>query len=168
MTLRLILIRHAKSSWDEPGLDDHERPLSARGRRSAQAIGEWLAEREYLPDLVLSSDSVRTRETWALMAPGLRSPITRWEPALYLAGPGAMLKMLRTAGDTGNVAILGHNPGIAHFASAIVAVPPSHGRFSDYPTGATLIADFDAAAWPEITPGSATVVDFVVPRDLTD
>ena len=72
MTLRLILMRHAKSSWDSPGLDDHERPLNGRGCRSAKAIGAWLNDHGYLPDLVLSSDAERTRETWGIVAAELQ------------------------------------------------------------------------------------------------
>ena len=63
----LYLLRHAKSSWDHPGLRDHQRPLSSRGRRAAPAMGEHMAAQEWVPDLVLCSDAVRTRETWALV-----------------------------------------------------------------------------------------------------
>ena len=71
MSLRLILTRHAKSSWDSPVAGDHARPLNERGRKSAKAIGQWLSGKGYEPVLVLSSDAERTRETWALMAPAL-------------------------------------------------------------------------------------------------
>ena len=62
MTRRLILMRHAKSSWDNPFAEDHQRPLNGRGKRSAKAIGEWLRAQGYLPDQILSSSATRTRE----------------------------------------------------------------------------------------------------------
>ncbi len=169
MTLRLILMRHAKSSWNDTTLEDHDRPLNKRGRRSAEAVGKWLAEHGYRPDMVLSSDSARTRETWERMAPHLPAPRQIvWTRSLYLAGPSAFLHALRDVRDARSVLMLGHNPGISHFASAIVGAPPHHERFGDYPTGATLVAEFDRASWAEVTPASGRAVDFMVPRELTD
>ncbi|WP_425052884.1 SixA phosphatase family protein [Psychromarinibacter sp. S121] len=167
MTLRLILTRHAKSSWDDPELSDHARTLNKRGKRAAEAVGGWLAEKGYLPDLVLSSDAIRTQETWERMKGHLPPPgRIEWTPALYLAGPGAILKALRGAKGARNVLLLAHNPGISQFASAIVAIPPQHKRFHDYPTCATLVADFDADGWNELAPGMGSVVDFTAPADL--
>lgn len=169
MTLRLILTRHAKSSWDDASMEDHDRPLNKRGRQSADAVGAWLAKRGYVPDFVLSSDSVRTRETWDRMAPHFAAPQQIiWTPALYLAGPSAFLQALRSVKEAKTVLMLGHNPGVSHFASAIVGVPPRHDRFGDYPTCATMVADFDVAGWGEVMPGSGRAVDFVVPRELME
>ena len=85
---------------------------------------------------------------------------------LYHAGPDMMLDVLRGAtGDT--VLMLGHNPGIAWFAQNIVQVPPPHSRFFDYPTCATLVAEFDVDTWRDIGTGSGTAVDFIIPRELT-
>ena len=164
MTRRLILMRHAKSSWGDPTQPDHARPLNGRGQRSATALGDWLRARGYMPDQVLSSSSVRTRETCDRL--GLDAP-AQFSDALYHASPATMLKALRAAtGQT--VLMLGHNPGIAAFADALVATPPAHDRFDDYPTGATLIADFVITEWDELAPGAGQTVDFIVPRDLTD
>lgn len=167
MTLRLILTRHAKSSWDSPALDDHDRPLNARGRGSAEKVGAWLAAQGYVPDAVLSSSSARTRETWALMAPhfGTR-PQLRWERALYHAGPNTMLEVLRTAPTVGCVLMLGHNPGIAAFAESLVAQEPQHPRFFDYPTAATTVIDFDLPAWGDVDWRKGVAVDFAIPREL--
>ena len=74
MTLRLILTRHAKSSWDDPLMSDHDRPLNARGKAAAADLGGWLASRSYLPGQVLCSDALRTRETWEGIAPALAAP----------------------------------------------------------------------------------------------
>jgi phosphohistidine phosphatase len=167
MTKRLILTRHAKSSWDDPTLADRDRPLNGRGRRAAAALGAWLASRGYVPDEVLCSDTARTRETWELLAralPGAPEPTLK--PALYNAGAEVMLAVLRHArGDT--VLMLGHNPGIAEFAARIVARPPLHEAFTRYPTGATLVASFEAEAWSDIGFGQGATRDFVVPRELT-
>lgn len=164
MTLRLILMRHAKSSWGDPAQPDHARALNDRGQRSAAALGDWLRARGYMPDQVFSSSSVRTRETFDRL--GIDAP-TQFFEALYHASPATLLKTLRAAtGQT--VLMLGHNPGIAAFARSLVATPPAHERFDDYPTGATLIADFAIQAWDTLTPGIGQTVDFIVPRALTD
>jgi phosphohistidine phosphatase len=78
MTRTLILIRHAKSDWEHPALDDHDRPLNARGQRSAPRIGAWLAAQGLAPDAVLCSTARRTRETWqgiATRLPGAPEPV---------------------------------------------------------------------------------------------
>lgn len=164
MTLRLILMRHAKSSWDNPLLDDHQRSLNGRGRRSALAVGDWLRDNNYLPDQILSSSSTRTKETCA----GLKlTANARYLDTLYHASADRMLTVLKSA--TGQcVLVLGHNPGIAWFAQELVAAPPSNPRFHDYPTCATLIADFPIDDWNSLRPGTGKVVDFIIPRDLTD
>jgi phosphohistidine phosphatase len=163
---RLILIRHAKSAWDDPMQNDHARILTARGRRAGDRIGGWLAERGYLPDAALVSDSARTRETWALIAARLpQPPEAVFLEALYHAGPPVMLRVLQAArGNT--VAVVGHNPGIAEFARLLVAAPPRHAGFASYPTGATLVADFPISDWHDLRLGTGQVVDFVVPREL--
>ncbi len=168
MTLCLILTRHAKSSWDDPLQSDHDRPLNKRGQRAAPAIANWLMASGHLPAEVVSSTARRTLETWERMAPAFPDGVlVRRDPALYHAAPGQMLAVLHScAADP--VLMLGHNPGIASFARQLVARPADHPRFSDFPTCATLVAEFDAAEWADVTPGSGRVVDFIVPRDLPD
>ncbi|MGI9368342.1 MAG: SixA phosphatase family protein [Ruegeria sp.] len=165
MTRHLILTRHAKSTWDDPLLNDHDRPLNKRGRNSAAAIGKWLKDRTYLPDEVLSSSSVRTVETWQRMA--LDANETTFTDDLYHAGPDRMFHMLSAAkGNT--VLMLGHNPGIAEFASRIVKEEPSHPRFFDYPTCATTIIRFDIENWGDVSWHSGEALDFVIPRELVE
>jgi len=166
MTRRLILIRHAKSSWDDPGLDDHDRPLNRRGRASATAIGDWLAARGYRPDLVLSSTARRTVETWERLAPALPAPDIRWQRRLYHAEPEALRDVLKTAGTAATVLLLGHNPGIGTAARAFAAAAPPHPKFPFYPTAATTIYDFPVAEWADVDWGTGRVADFTVPRDL--
>ncbi len=163
---RLILTRHAKSSWDDPLTPDHDRPLNERGKAAAADLGQWLASRGYVPDQVLCSDAVRTRKTFSGIAPALPgAPELELKPALYHAGPDVMLAVLRHA--TGDVVMMiGHNPGIAEFASRIVAQSPRNPEFSRYPTGATLVADFAIEDWKDIGFGMGTVDDFIVPREI--
>ncbi|SDW87795.1 SixA phosphatase family protein [Roseicitreum antarcticum] len=164
MPLRLILIRHAKSDWDNPLDTDHARPLNARGRRAAPMVGTWLAAQGHVPGQVLVSDAVRTRQTWDLIAPALPGPPeVTFLPALYHASAGQMQRCL-SAAQADTVLMIGHNPGIAYFAAGLLARPPAHADFQRYPTCATLVADFDAADWGQI--GTGTCVDFKTPRDL--
>ncbi len=166
MTKRLILTRHAKSSWDDPLTPDHDRPLNERGKAAAADLGDWLASRGHVPGEVLCSDALRTRKTWSGIAPALPgTPILELKPALYHAGPDVMLAVLRHAhADT--VMMIGHNPGIAEFAQRLVARAPLNPEFPRYPTGATLVAEFDIANWEDVTFGTAATLDFTVPREL--
>lgn len=167
MPLRLILVRHAKSSWDDPALDDHARPLNGRGRRSATAIGKWLAGEGYLPERALSSDSARTRETWARIAAELPDPPQpEWLRRLYHATPKIMLEVLRNAGTASPVLLLGHNPGMAAAAQAFATAAPDHPKFARYPTAATTVYDVELENWSAMAWGTGTVRDFVVPREL--
>lgn len=159
---RLILTRHAKSAWDDPTLDDHDRPLNDRGRRSARALGDWLASRGYEPEEVLCSSAARTQETWAVLAgaPLEVRPMIRIEPSLYQAGPERMLAVLKTAIQP-TVMMLGHNPGISEFAATLPARPPLDPDFRRYPTSATLVVDFQIDSWDQLQPGQGSVMDFI-------
>jgi phosphohistidine phosphatase len=168
MTLRLILVRHAKSAWDDPAAADHDRTLNARGRDAAARIGAWLVAEGHLPDAALVSTATRTRQTWDLIAAQLpEPPEPRFLSALYHAPPEVMLGCLHKA-EGRRVLMLGHNPGIAAFARWLLDRPPRHPRFADYPTCATLVAGFPAAAWAEVTPGSGEALAFVTPRELPE
>lgn len=162
MTVRLILMRHAKSSWDDPYLSDHDRPLNGRGRRSANALGDWMRENALRPDEVLCSTSQRTQETFERL--GLDQDI-QLLPALYHATAQEMLGLLK--GAKGRcVLMISHNPGIGEFAERLVASRPDHPRFFDYPTGSTLVVDFPFDDWLDIRPATGRPVDFVIPRAL--
>ncbi|MCA8879534.1 MAG: histidine phosphatase family protein [Rhodobacteraceae bacterium] len=168
MTRRLILLRHAKSSWSDTSMPDHDRVLNGRGRRAATAVGRWLAEKGYRPDQVLCSPAVRTRETWQRISDELPdAPQATLIPGLYLGEPVDLFDALTKA--TGRcVALLAHNPGIGDFAGRILAAAPDHPDFRRYPTLATLVADFPIDDWSALEFGTGQAVDFVVPRALTD
>lgn len=166
MTLRLILMRHAKSGWDDPTLDDHDRPLNDRGRRSASAIGKWLSEHRYVPDVVLSSTSQRTRETWGLIQQEVPATEVQFLPALYLASPDVILGAIQNTVGAQTLMVLGHNPGTAYLALSISSASPDHAQFQRYPTAATTVFKFDQTSWNDVGPAHGRVLDFVVPRDL--
>jgi phosphohistidine phosphatase len=163
---RLILTRHAKSSWDDPTMSDHDRPLNERGKAAAADLGQWLASRGYVPQEVLCSDALRTRKTYSSIVPALPgTPVLELKPSLYHAGPDVMLAVLRHAtADT--VMMIGHNPGIAEFAHRLVAHTPMTPEFTRYPTGATLVVDFITDSWGDVGFGTGTTVDFIVPKEL--
>ena len=159
---RLALMRHAKSSWSSPVSEDHARPLNARGRRSAKALGDWLRAENLKIDQALVSTATRTRETFAAL--GLECDVTYLD-GLYHAGAHDMRASLSKAtGDC--VLMLGHNPGIAWFAHQLVSTPPNHPRFADYPTCATLVARFEIERWQDLQPGQGQTEAFVIPREL--
>jgi phosphohistidine phosphatase len=171
MPLRLILMRHAKSSWDDSLLRDIQRPLNKRGRRAATAIGKWLRKRDMVPSEVLSSTSERTRETWdrvahELGAKGAELPQPRWTEALYLASPSDMLDVLRTAATPGPVLMLGHNPGMSLFAGAILERAPALAAYERYPTGATALIELDIEDWARADWGTGRLVSFITPREV--
>lgn len=159
---RLVLMRHAKSDWSLHA-PDHDRPLNPRGIRAARALGVWLRSLAVLPDAALVSTARRTRETWGLL--GLNAPV-RFDRGLYDAEADDMIHILRNAAGR-TVLLLGHNPATCECAHRLLADPPTHRRFDDCPTGATLVADFDVQDWSAIVPGSGRAAAFVTPADLT-
>lgn len=168
---RLILLRHAKSSWADPDAPDHDRPLNARGRAAAALMGGWLARRGDIPDHVLLSDSARTIETWALARPALpQAPAGDPTPRLYHADPATMLSVLRTAPAAARtVLLIGHQPGIGAFARKLSdgAAKPSCARaFRRFPTGAAAVLEFDAEDWASADWGGARFTAFGAPREI--
>lgn len=168
MSRTLILMRHAKSGWDDPTLDDTDRPLNDRGRKAAPLIADWLAQNQYLPEKALVSSARRTLETWERMANRLPGTLSvESTAALYLAGPDVILNAIKNQ-TAASLLVICHNPGIAMFAEQIVASPPNHRGFSRYPTAATCVISFNGDAWSNINWRQGKVVDFTVPRDLAD
>jgi phosphohistidine phosphatase len=112
---RLLILRHAKSSWSDSSLDDWQRPLSGRGISDAPRVGEMLRERSLVPDLIVTSDAVRARTTAeaAAQSSGYQGEIVL-EPALYGATPDEIIAVLNSLADasTGTVLVAGHNPGV--------------------------------------------------------
>lgn len=157
---RLIVLRHAKSSWRDESLHDHARPLNARGRRDAPRIARAIVEAGWAPDLVLSSDSTRTTETWALMGSILGGQV-RFLPDLYLASAAGMLRILAAQGDSHHtVALLAHNPGCE---TLVAGLSDTDHRFTTC-NAALLEARVDG--WQETGKTSWELVALIRPRDL--
>lgn len=167
-TRRLILTRHAKSSWDNPEMSDFDRPLNRRGRIAARELGDFLASRGLEPEEVLCSSSERTRETWALVASAaLESrPEIRLIDPLYHASSEAMLEVLKGATQP-NVMMIGHNPGIGEFAGRLLAQPSLNPDFRRYPTAATAVITFSGEDWATTDWMSGSLVDWFIPTRLS-
>jgi phosphohistidine phosphatase len=171
--LTLYLFRHAKSDWQDPRLKDLDRPLAARGRKAAPRMGAYLVQAGIRPALVLSSTSVRTRETCALaFALWSAPPKIRFEAPLYLASPATILALVRKLPTTlPSVMLVGHNPGLHETALSLAG----HGdaaalsRLSaKFPTAALAEIAFDAAKWDDVRPGTGRLIRFVTPRSLEE
>ena len=126
-------MRHAKSSWEYPDLSDHERPLNKRGRKSAVKIAKELIRLDWIPDRLYSSDSTRTRETWARMDKHIDGVEVEYSHKLYLGGVGGILKNIPEEVDYRTIMILGHNPGCSEFLSYLC------GDWQRMPTAATAL-----------------------------
>jgi len=165
---RLLLLRHAKSSWADPGVRDHDRPLNDRGRRAAAAMGEHLRAQGWRPDVVLCSSARRTCETAALLDLP-RSAELVVEHDLYLADPDTVLHRIRAVDDrAGTVLVIGHNPTTQDLALDLAADgdPDALRRMGDkYPTGALAVFDVDGV-WSALASGAARLAAFVTPREL--
>lgn len=167
MTLQLILMRHAKSGWDDPLADDQDRTLNDRGRGAAPLLGQWLTTQGYEPDHVLCSSAIRTKETWSLVDAelGKRADV-EFDTALYLASSDQILSKIQNVTAASRLLVMGHNPGIGYLAAELMNAPAPHPQFSRYPTAATTVLEFDAESWNDIGFRAGTVIDFAVPRDL--
>jgi phosphohistidine phosphatase len=166
---RLWLLRHAKSSWDDPSLPDEERPLAVRGHRAVAAVAEHLTMDPIGPTLVLCSSSLRTRQTLAGILPALgRSLEVRIEPLLYTFDEGVLLRRLASLPpDADPVLLVGHNPAMQELALHLAATGT---RLKDlatkFPTGALACLELDVAAWTDVRRGCAALTSFVTPREL--
>jgi phosphohistidine phosphatase len=164
---RLILIRHAKSSWSEPFGADHDRPLNERGQDSCPRVGGWLRDKGYTPDFILCSTAARCVETCARISDTASwSAEPEYSKAIYHAGTAQLTGLINKVKED-TLAVFGHNPGIGALAEELAAGPsPEHPKFFQYPAGAVTVLDFDIDDWALISSDSGTIRDFVVPRDL--
>lgn len=166
---RLYIFRHAKSSWKTDGLDDFHRPINARGRKAAPAMGRYMQQHGIQPDLILCSAAVRARETLALILTALDGePTIEIEEGLYLASAGTLLERLRRLGDgPDSVMVIGHNPGLHDLALSLAAPGEQQVPAAKYPTAALTELVFEGPDWRDVGPGTGNLVRFVTPRSLT-
>ena len=172
---QLLLMRHAKSSWDDPKLADHARPLNARGRQATVAMRRVMADLGLAPDLVLVSSARRTLQTLEALEPWDETPLIEPMDALYLAAAPQMLLVLNDVAETvRSVLLLGHNPGMHELGVALVGPAamehPSLGARAladGYPTGALAVFSV-AAPWSRLGEGGGLLHHFIAPRDLPE
>ena len=168
----LLLLRHAKSSWDDSALEDFDRPLAPRGENAAPLMAAYLKKIGLRPDLVLCSPAARARQTWSLVSRSLDSKIAVNELRdLYLSSPGRLLEAVRRAPDAAPcVMLVGHNPGMEHLAM-ILSGPSSNPTalaklHSKFPTAALAEIEFEVAAWAAVARGEGCLKRFIRPKDL--
>jgi phosphohistidine phosphatase len=164
----LFLLRHAKSSWDDPELADHDRPLAPRGRRAAKAMAEHLRRERIAPSVVLCSSARRAQETLERIAPALGDDASVLiEPGLYPASASSLLERLRQLPEgTGSALLVGHNPAVQELALTLAGGGPRRAAMErKYPTAALATLGFEGS-WSELDAGAAELVDFVTPKAL--
>ncbi len=168
---RLLLLRHAKSSWAEQGKPDRERPLAPRGREAAERMAQEMDARGLLPDRILCSPARRTGETLAALLPHLpKSVELQIVDDLYEA-PDDYRTTIALHGEAAScLLVVGHNPAIHATAINLVGSADRKGAadiLSKYPTGALAVIDF-VDRWADLRPGGGRLAAFIRPRDLTD
>ncbi|HKR24652.1 MAG TPA: histidine phosphatase family protein [Allosphingosinicella sp.] len=165
----LTLLRHAKSDWGHSGLADFDRPLNARGREAARAIGREMRRLGLRFDRVLASPAARVIETLRELAQGYGGAVpTDCDERLYLAPPERLLAIARKTDDKAERLLLaGHNPGLQQLALLLGRAGGTHDLIAaKYPTGALAELRFDVARWKDVAAGGGALMRFVRPRDL--
>ena len=172
---QLLILRHAKSSWDDAALSDQDRPLNARGRRSAAAMRQAMHDLGLAPDVVLVSTARRTMETLEALEPWDDTPLIEPMDSLYLATPTQLIAALQGVAETvRSVLLIGHNPGLHDLAMALVGSSAirsggdsERALVRGFPTGA--LAEFlIAGSWRDLSEGGGRLVRFLTPRMLED
>lgn len=170
--LTLTLLRHAKSSWSDPALDDHERPLAKRGVKAIPLIAKYMRQQNIAPDLVLASDAMRTRATLALLLAESDAPPPPivYDEMLYLASPRTIMLAV-SKHDNRHIMIVGHNPGL--HALALELVGDGNRKLlaalaREFPTAALAVLAFDCENWKDVAPATGQLSHFVTPRRLAD
>ena len=171
-TLTLSLLRHAKSSWDDPSLKDFDRPLSERGVSAAPRMAAYMAAQGVAPELVLCSPAVRARQTLDLVLPHLADgPTVVYEDTFYLAAPSVLLARVRKIGaKVRHVLIVGHDPGMQGLALELAGTGDADALQSlgrKYPTAALAVICFNARDWSKIGPAKGRLELFATPKTLT-
>ena len=162
--LELLILRHAKSSWANPGMKDHQRPLNERGRKAAARMGRLIRENDLVPDLILSSDSTRTKETVRLCSEssGFNGSI-RFMNELYHASCESLLTAAQSAEEARRVLLVAHNPGMEDLVELL------GGTFEIFPTAALAYVRFEIDSWADASgPLNAELINLWRPKNLPD
>ena len=170
---QLLLLRHAKSAWDDPSLPDHQRPLNPRGHRAARAMASCFAQLNLAPDLALVSSARRARETFEALGLVPEAMETEVSDALYLADSHTLLGRLQAVPDLcACVLLVGHNPGLYEFALDLVGddpaarpEPPVMRLLDGYPTASLCVFSLERP-WASLGHGGGRLVRFQRPEDF--
>lgn len=166
----LYLLRHAKSSWGDPTVDDFNRPLNDRGRKAAKLVARLMRHRGIRPQRVLCSAARRTRETCEALAAALADADVTFEKRLYEAGSDRLMARLRQLPDeVSSVMVIGHNPGLEGLARLLAGdgdIEAHAALRRKFPTAA--MAVLDCPGWSDLGPMRCTLRDFIRPVDLAD
>jgi len=167
---RLALLRHAKSDWADAGKADFERPLNARGREAARAIGRSMHDEDLHFDLIIASPASRSVETLDEAAHSYGAAEHRTlDESLYLASASSILELVRsTSDDVESLLIVGHNPGLERLALMLSGPDgPDRDRVAEkFPTGALIEIRFDVDRWTDVEEGSGTIARFTTPKNI--
>jgi len=159
----LLILRHAKSSWDEPGVPDHDRPLNERGKKDAKRIGQLLLEHGLVPDRIISSTAKRAHKTAGKVAKACGYAGTiETNHRLYLASPIQIIEVLRDLGDPGaRLLVVGHNPGLEEFVHHLT------GHRELMPTATLAQVSVDIDSWQSLpAPSGGCLVQVWQPKEL--
>jgi phosphohistidine phosphatase len=169
--MQLMILRHAKAEKAAPGIRDHDRELSARGRQDARRMGAYMAHHALVPDRALVSPSRRTRETWEGVAAELPGPVpVTYEDLIYDAKPETILSVLREIeAEATRLLVVGHNPGLHETARLLIASGDVEAREQineALPTTGLAVIEFAGSNWEKLHPSSGRLERFVTPRLL--
>jgi phosphohistidine phosphatase len=164
----LTLLRHAKSGWDDPSLSDFARPLNARGRDAARAMGRELRALGLAWDRIIASPAARVTETIDGLREGYGPIAPVYDEAIYLASLDALLDIVRATDDAcASLLVVGHNPGMERLALLLSRGGPLHDEVAlKYPTGALAEIGFAIDHWRDVGESGGTLARFLRPRDL--
>ncbi len=165
----LTLLRHAKSTWDDPVARDFDRPLNRRGRQAARTIGREMRSRNLVFDEVLASPAVRVMETLADVRESYGGGIEpRYDKRIYLASAATLLDLIHAAGDcVERLLIVGHNPGLEQLVLLLAEEGPLRSEAAvKYPTATLAEITLPVERWSDVKEGTGTLVRFIRPRDL--
>ena len=160
--MQLYLLRHAKSSWDNPHQGDFDRPLNSRGKKAAPFMGQVMKERNICPDKILCSPAKRTRETLSLLleASQLDCPVD-YVDGIYEASVGELRKILRKQKDgPGSILMIGHNPGMEGLFNDLT------GDWERFPTACLASISLNIKSWQDIEPRSGKQEWVLTPKGL--
>jgi phosphohistidine phosphatase len=170
---RLAVLRHAKSSWDDPNLKDFDRPLNGRGRKSAKAVGKELKRRKMRFDFVIASPAVRVRETLDELFKGYSETLdVHFDDRIYETSEETLLEIVRgLPDDVKQPLLVGHNPGLERLIKMLTHDDDqglrSHIKHK-FPTGAVAVVNLPASSWAGVATRSGEIAELILPRELDD